>query len=180
MNIKSLTIYCSSSNFLNKEFYDLANQIGTFLSNKGITIIYGGGKVGMMGEISKSAIKNNGRVIGIIPKFLQTKEIIDLEISENIVVNDMSDRKKMLICKGEAFLILPGGSGTIEEATEVISWSILGIHNKPVIIFNYKNYWDSLIDMYENAKIKKFGNINLQTLCVTVKTFNEFSSLFNK
>ena len=178
MDIKSLTIYCSSSNLLEQKYYNLAHQIGEFLGNKKISIIYGGGKVGMMGKISESAINSGTTVIGIIPKFLDSKEIIDLNISEIIVVKNMSERKKILFDKGDAFLILPGGPGTIEEATEIISWSNLGLHNKPIIIFNYENYWDSLIQMYNHVINNKFGDKNLQSLCKIVKTFEEFSSLF--
>ena len=90
----------------------------------------------------------------------------------------MTDRKKKLYELGDAFLILPGGSGTIEEATEIISWKILGLHNKKIIIFNYKRYWDPLINMYENAKVKKFGNKNLQNICIHVKNMKEFIKIF--
>ena len=90
----------------------------------------------------------------------------------------MSERKRILYEKGDAFLILPGGSGTIEEATEVISWKILGVHKKPIIIFNFENYWNSMIEMYNNAKKSKFGDKNLQSVCKIVKTFEEFSLLF--
>jgi hypothetical protein len=79
---------------------------------------------------------------------------------------------------GDAYLILPGGSGTIEEATEVISWKILGIHNKQIIVFNFNNFWDPLIKMYEKAKIKKFGNKNLQNICIHIKTIEEFIKYF--
>ena len=79
---------------------------------------------------------------------------------------------------GNGFLILPGGSGTIEEATEIISWLILGLHNKPIIIFNFENYWDPMIQMYDNSLKNKFGDKNLQSICKTVKTFEEFSLLF--
>ena len=122
MKIKSLTIYCSSSNFLNTKYYDLAAQIGEFLAKRKITVVYGGGSIGMMGKLSKSALHTDGKVIGIIPKFLNSKEIINHDISETIIVKNMSERKKKLFELGDAFLILPGGSGTIEEATEVISW----------------------------------------------------------
>ena len=179
MKIKSLTIYCSSSNLLVQNYYDLAEQIGKFLSKNKISIIYGGGKVGMMGKISKSAINSGGKVIGIIPKFLDSKEVIDLKISKTIIVKNMSERKKRLFEMGDAFLILPGGSGTIEEATEVISWKLLGIHTKKIIIFNYNNYWDPLIKMYNEAKNKRFGNKNLQNICEHVNTFQEFTSLFH-
>ena len=90
----------------------------------------------------------------------------------------MTQRKKILFEKGDAYLILPGGSGTIEEATEIISWKILGIHQKPIIIFNFENYWNSMIEMYQNAKKNKFGQKDLQSKCQIVKTFEEFSLLF--
>jgi uncharacterized protein (TIGR00730 family) len=178
MDIKSLTIYCSSSNLLEQKYYDLSNKIGELLGNKKISIIYGGGKVGMMGKISQSAMSSNGRVIGIIPKFLNSKEIIDSNVSETIIVKNMRERKQKLFELGDAFLILPGGSGTIEEATEIISWEYLGLHNKPIIIFNFENYWDSMIQMYDNAKKNKFGDKNLQSIFKIVKTFEEFSNLF--
>ena len=179
MHIKSLTIYCSSSNNLKKKYYDLSNKIGEFLGKKKIKIIYGGGSVGMMGEVSKSSMKAGGEVIGIIPKFLDKKEIINKNITKLITVNDMSKRKELLFKKGDAFLVLPGGSGTIEEAAEVISWSYLQIHKKPIIIFNFDKYWDSMIQMYENTKSNKFGDKNLLSICKIVETFQEFSNLIN-
>jgi|TARA_B110000438_G_C15767210_1_gene630198 uncharacterized protein (TIGR00730 family) len=179
MNIKSLTIYCSSSDLLDTSYYELAEKIALFLSKKKIKIIYGGGKVGIMGKISSIAHKNKGEVIGIMPKFLATKEKINKSITETIIVKSMSERKKKLFELGDAFLILPGGSGTIEEATEVISWSFLDIHKKPIILFNFKGYWDPLIQMYEKAKSNKFGNKNLQSNCKNIRSFKDFSNLFN-
>ena len=180
MDIKSLTIYCSSSNLLEKKYYDLTIKIGEFLAEKNISIVYGGGSVGLMGKISESAIKAGGKVIGIIPKFLDSKEIIDRNITKLIIVDNMSERKKKLFDYGDAYLILPGGSGTIEEATEVISWKLLDIHKKDIIIFNYENYWDNLIKMYDLAKDKKFGNKNLQNICKHVDNFEQFSQLFSQ
>ena len=178
MLIKSLTIYCSSSNNLTNEYYDLAIEIGKHLSNKSININYGGGEVGLMGKISNSAIENGGRVYGIMPKFLATKEKINNKITKTIIVKDMQKRKKKLFDMGDAFLILPGGSGTIEEAAEVISWKFLGIHNKEIIIFNYKKFWDPFIKMYQTANLKKFGNKNLQNICKHIKEIKEFKKLF--
>ena len=178
MGIKSLTIYCSSSEKLSKDYFDLSEKIGIFLAKKSIRIIYGGGKKGLMGRVSKSSTIIGGEVIGIIPKFLVDKENANYEITETIVVNSMIDRKKKLFDMGDAYLILPGGSGTIEEAAEIISWKILGIHKKDIIIFNYNNFWDPLIKMYENIKIKKFGNKNLQNICIHIKSFQEFIEYF--
>ena len=174
MPIKSLTIYCSSSESLTQDYYDLAERIGNFLAKKSIRIIYGGGKVGLMGKISKSSTNMGGVVIGIIPIHLVEKEKINNKTTETIIVDNMSIRKQKLFEMGDAYLILPGGSGTIEEATEVISWKILGIHNKEIIIFNFNNFWDPLIKMYEEAKSKKFGNKNLQNVCIHIRTFEEF------
>ena len=179
MKIKSLTIYCSSSKNLNKNYYNLAKEIGEYLAKKKIKIIYGGGKIGLMGQISESSMNKGGKVIGIIPKILATKEKVNYNITKTIIVNNMSIRKKKLFNMGDAYLILPGGSGTIEEATEVISWKILGIHNKDIIIFNYKNFWDPLIKMYNDTKIKKFGNKNLQNICIHIRTIEQFIKYFS-
>ena len=95
-----------------------------------------------------------------------------------MVVKDMVERKKVLYENGEAYLILPGGSGTIEEASEIISWKFLGIHSKKIIIFNYDNYWDDFIRVYDNAKNKNFGNKNLQSMCEHVDSYEEFIKIF--
>jgi len=178
MKIKSLTIYCSSSENLNKKYYDLAENIGLFLATKSIKIIFGGGKTGLMGKVSKSAFVNGAEVIGIIPEFLTTKEKVSHETTKTIVVKNMTERKKKLFEYADSFLILPGGSGTIEEASEIISWKFLGLHNKNIIIFNYKGYWDNFIKLYDEAKEKNFGNKNLQSICHHVNTLDQFVNLF--
>ena len=178
MKIKSLTIYCSSSVKLDQKYYDLSKKIGNFLGQNQINIIYGAGNIGLMGKLSNAALKKGANVLGVIPEFLKKGENLNLNISQTIIVKTMAQRKKILFEKGDAFLILPGGSGTIEEATEIISWKILNIHNKPIIIFNFENYWNSMIEMYNNAKKSKFGDKNLQSICKTVKTLEEFFLLF--
>ena len=178
MNIKSLTIYCSSSEKLDKKLYDLSEEIGEFLAQNQIIIIYGGGNIGLMGKLSNAAIKKGGDIVGVIPEFLKKGENLNLNISKTIIVKTMAQRKKILFEKGDAYLILPGGSGTIEEATEIISWKILGLHNKPIIIFNFENYWNTMIEMYNNATKNKFGDKNLQSIYKIVETFEEFSLLF--
>ena len=114
-----------------------------------------------------------------MPDFLADKENINYDITDTIVVKNMIERKKIFFDLGDAFLILPGGSGTIEEATEIISWRILSIHEKPIIIFNYNNYWKSFLELYDNAVKNNFGNKNLQSICKIVRTPKEFKLLFN-
>ena len=130
--------------------------------------------------LSKIAMESKGEVIGIIPEFLNKKEIIDYNITNTIIVKSMSERKQKLFDLGDAFLILPGGSGTIEEATEVISWKLLEQHDKKIIIYNLDNYWDPLIQMYENAKTMQFGTKNLQNVCEHVNNFENFKKIFSE
>ncbi|MDC0195034.1 TIGR00730 family Rossman fold protein [Alphaproteobacteria bacterium] len=178
MKIKSLTIYCSSSEKLHNDYYVLAENIGLFLASKSVKIIFGGGKTGLMGKVSKSAFLSGAEVIGIIPGFLSTKEKINNQTTKTIIVNDMTERKRKLYEYADTFLILPGGSGTFEEATEIISWKFLGLHDKNIIIFNFRGYWDNFIKLYDEAKEKKFGNKNLQSICHNVTTLDQFINLF--
>ena len=179
MSIKSLTIYCSSSDKLDKKYFKLTEKIGSFLAEKSIKIIYGGGNSGLMGKLSQSAYNKGGKVIGIIPKFLINKEQINNNTDQTIVVKNMAERKKKLYEMGDSFLILPGGSGTIEELTEIISWKFLGLHNKKIIIFNFKSYWDDLFKIYQNSKDNNFGNKKLQIICEHIRTFQELKKIFS-
>ena len=128
-------------------------------------------------EDVKYAVERNPDKIGCVTN--TNIEIISEETTETIVVEDMTERKNKLFNLGDAFLILPGGSGTIEEATEIISWKFLGLHNKDIIIFNYKGYWDEFFNLYTKAKNFKFGKKNLQNICKHVKTIQEFNCLFH-
>ena len=163
MKIKSLTIYCSSSQKLDKKFYKIAKETAEIISKYQIKVIYGGGNIGLMGEIAKTLLKLKNHVVGIIPKFLIKKEKINLKITNIKVVTNMSKRKEYLFKLGDAFLILPGGTGTLEEVTEVLSWKILKLHNKPIIFFNFDNYWSPLLKQFEKIIKNKFGNKNLQS-----------------
>ena len=169
MKIKSLTIYCSASQKLDKKFYRIAKETAEIISNYQIKVIYGGGNIGLMGIIAKTLADLEREVIGIIPKFLIKKEKVSLKITQLKVVQNMSKRKEKLFKLGDAFLILPGGTGTLEEAIEVLSWKILKLHNKPIIFLNYDNYWSPLIKQFEKIIENKFGNKNLQNQFQVIK-----------
>ncbi|MBI04484.1 MAG: TIGR00730 family Rossman fold protein [Pelagibacteraceae bacterium] len=177
MNIKSLTIYCSSSNNLDSGYYLISEKITRVIGDHDLSIIYGGGKVGIMGVIAKKAIKLNIHVTGVIPKFLNNKEIMFKKINKIKVVSNMNERKKLLYELGDAFLALPGGTGTIEEISEIISWKVLGLHNKPIIFFNINKFWDPLLKQFDNINKKNFGNINLQTIFQTVNNLHQFKKI---
>ena len=177
MKIKSLTIYCSSSNKLDKKFNEMAKEVAQIISNYQIKVIYGGGNVGLMGIISRTLTNLKREVVGIIPKFLLKKERINLQITNLKIVPNMSKRKEYLFKLGDAFLILPGGTGTLEEVIEVLSWKILKLHSKPIIFLNFKNYWSPLINQFEKIIENKFGNKNLQNQFQVIKNPKELNKI---
>ncbi len=174
MKIKSLTIYCSSSNNLDSIFYETGKKITEIIAELNYSIVYGGGQVGLMGIVAKKALDLGVNVTGIIPEFLNTKEIMFEEVTSLKVVKEMSQRKKLLFDLGDAFIALPGGTGTIEEITEIISWKVLGLHNKPILFYNINEYWNPLLKQFKLIDEKKFGNINLQTIFQTIDTPEQF------
>lgn len=177
MKIKSLTIYCSASDKLDKKFYNMAKEIAEIISNYHIKVIYGGGNVGLMGAIAKTLIDLKREVIGIIPKFLIKKEKVSLNITKLKIVSSMGKRKEYLFKLGDAFLILPGGTGTLEEVIEVLSWKILKLHNKPIIFLNFDNYWSPLIKQFEKIIENKFGNKNLQNQFQVIKNPKQLNKI---
>ena len=177
MKIKSLTIYCSASNKLDKKFYEMAKEVAQIISNYQIKVIYGGGNVGLMGIIARTLTNLKREVVGIIPKFLLKKERLNLQITNFKIVPNMSKRKEYLFKLGDAFLILPGGTGTLEEVIEVLSWKILKLHNKPIIFLNFKNYWSPLINQFEKIIENKFGNKNLQNQFQVIKNPSQLNKI---
>tara|TARA_Y100001970_G_scaffold171755_1_gene209975 strand:- start:884 stop:1438 length:555 start_codon:yes stop_codon:yes gene_type:complete len=169
MKIKSLTIYCSASEKIDKKFFRLAKESAEIISIYKIRVIYGGANVGLMGEIANTLIDLESDILGIIPKFLINKEKLNLKLQNLKVVENMTKRKKELFKMGDAFLILPGGTGTIEEVSEVLSWKILKLHNKPIIFLNFDNYWTPLLKQFEKIIKYKFGNKNLQNQYQVIK-----------
>ena len=177
MKIKSLTIYCSASNKLDKKFFIMAKEIAEIVSNYHIKVIYGGGNVGLMGAVAKTLIDLKREVIGIIPKFLIKKEKASLNITKLKIVSSMGKRKEYLFKLGDAFLILPGGTGTLEEVIEVLSWKMLKLHNKPIIFLNFDNYWSPLIKQFEKIIENKFGNKNLQNQFQVIKNPKQLNKI---
>ena len=177
MKIKSLTIYCSSSQKIDKKFYKMAKEIAEIISKYKIKVIYGGGNLGLMGEISRTLIKLKTEVIGIIPKFLIKNEEANIKITHIKIVPNITKRKENLFKLGDAFLILPGGTGTLEEVIEVLSWKNLKLHNKPIIFFNFDNYWSPLIKQFDKITKNKFGNKNLQNKFQVIRSTKDFNNI---
>jgi uncharacterized protein (TIGR00730 family) len=146
--ISSVTVYCSSSNLAPREYFNAAESIGRKLAGRKIGLIYGGGRVGLMGCIADAVMDNGGTVKGIIPRFLEQRELAHQGLSELHVVETMHERKMKLAEWGDAFLVLPGGFGTIDELMEAITWKHLGHHNKPIILLNINGFWNQLTGFF--------------------------------
>ena len=147
--LDSVCVYCSSSNAAAPSYLAAADQLGTILANEGLRLVYGGGGVGLMGACARAAHAAGGRVLGIIPHFLTSHER-PLKTVETIVVNSMHERKMMLFEESDAFAILPGGIGTLEEVVELLSWRRLGLHAKPIVFLNLDHFWDPMFELLQH------------------------------
>lgn len=156
MIIKSIAVFCGSKNGKNPLFVQHAGELGKLLAEKNITLIYGGGNVGIMSVIASAAMDHGGKVIGIIPKFLLEWERQHEKITELIVTEDMHDRKKIIYERCDAALVLPGGFGTLDELFEMLTWNQLSIHDKHIFILNSGGFYDHLIRHFEQLEAQHF------------------------
>ena len=144
-----ITVFCGANNGKSELYEENAIELGKWIANKNHTLVYGGGKIGLMGVIADTVLENNGEVIGIMPQFLVDREISHDSISEMIVVDDMSERKTQLVDLGDDFIALPGGPGTLEEISQVISWVRVGKKDAPCILMNVNGYYDFLEQYFD-------------------------------
>ena len=143
--MKSICIYCGSNTGRDPAFRAAADAAGKQLAERGITVVYGGGQVGLMGAVADAALAAGGRVTGVIPEFLALKEIAHLALTELHVVASMHARKALMVELSEGFIALPGGIGTMEELFEVWTWAQLGQHRHPVGLLNVDGFYDELV-----------------------------------
>lgn len=164
--IRSICVFCGSSEGSSSTYGQAAAAMGRFLAEKGYTLVYGGGNVGTMGIMAEAAMKADGKVLGIIPKKLNGM-VDHLELSELLVVDDMHQRKALMQEKSDAFIALPGGIGTMEELFEVWTWRYIGYHNKPVGLLNCCGFYDKLLSFLQTMRDEGFVNAEiLEDLCV--------------
>jgi uncharacterized protein (TIGR00730 family) len=146
-----LCIFCGSKTGDDPRFSQAAIETGTLLAERGIGVVYGGGRVGLMGILADAARAGGGEVIGVIPQSLAEREVAHSDLSQLHVVDTMHERKALMAELSAGFIALPGGFGTLEEFCEVITWSQLGIHGKPCGVLNVAGYFDHLIGMFDYA-----------------------------
>ncbi|MGP6190177.1 MAG: TIGR00730 family Rossman fold protein [Vulcanimicrobiaceae bacterium] len=146
-----ICVFCGSHEGNRPEFRETAKLVGRLLAERGLGIVYGGGRVGLMGALADAALAAGGRVIGVIPEALAAREVAHRSVSELHVVGSMHERKALMAALADAFVALPGGFGTLEELFEVITWRQLGFHEKPCGLLNVEGYFDRLIAFMDDA-----------------------------
>lgn len=161
---KSLAVFCASSDGNDPEIYKQAYEVGAFLAGEKIEVVFGGSRLGLMGQVAKGALEHNGEVTGVIPDFLKTKEVVHTGLTNLITTDDMHGRKLKMHDLSDGFIALPGGFGTLEELFEILTWGQLGLHRKPIGILNSNGYYDDLLLLMEKmvtAGLLRKQNMNL-------------------
>jgi uncharacterized protein (TIGR00730 family) len=149
-------IYCGSSVGINPEYAAIAKTLGRALVHHGVGLVYGGGRVGLMGIVADAVLERGGKAIGVIPEPLAAREIAHDGLTELHVVADMHERKALMARRSSAFLTLPGGIGTFEEFFETLTWAALGLHQKPMGVLNVAGYFDPLLALLDHAVAERF------------------------
>ncbi|HNQ91545.1 MAG TPA: TIGR00730 family Rossman fold protein [Alphaproteobacteria bacterium] len=154
--VKSVCVYCGSSTVSDPAFDAPTIELGRRLAESGITLVYGGGNPGLMGKVTDACMKAGGTVIGIIPDNILKIEPRHDNVTELHIVPNMHVRKQMMAERADAFIVMPGGLGTLDETFEILTWKYLGIHSKPVIIANIFGYWDPMLGLINHMAEHKF------------------------
>ncbi len=178
-NIQSIAVFCGSKSGENEKFVQEAEVLGKFMGANQITLVYGGGKIGLMGAIANAVLSTSGKVIGVIPKVLVEWEQQHNAITELLVVDDMHTRKKMMYEKSDAAIILPGGNGTLDELFELLTWNTLKIHEKKVFILNIDGFYDALILHFSKMQDEDFLYEDWKQRIIICKDAAEFIQQFS-
>jgi hypothetical protein len=149
--MKSVCVYCGSSQSVPRPYFDTARRLGAEIAARGLTLVYGGAHVGLMGAVADAALENGGRVEGVIPRSLADREVAHERLTRIHVVESMHDRKALMADLSDAFVALPGGFGTLDELFEILTWALLGFHDKPIWLLNQDGYYDHLLAFLDRA-----------------------------
>ena len=168
--MKNICVFCGSSPGARLEYASSARQLGALLAERGLTLIYGGGNVGMMGQLANAALENGGQVTGIIPEAIADMEVAHTGLSDLRVVDSMHTRKALMAELADGFIALPGGWGTLEEFVEVLTWAQLGFHAKPCGLLNVSGYYGSLLAFINHTADQQFIQPEHRELILVEKT----------
>lgn len=170
--IRSVCVYCGSSESTKPDYHELASRLGAALARSGLRLVYGGGSIGLMGRCALAAHTAGGEVLGVMPRFLERREIV-LEQVPHRMVDTMHERKMIMFEESDAFVVLPGGIGTLEEAVEVLSWRRLNLHAKPVIFLDEDGFWDPFFDLLRHTVQANLTPADFASAIIKARTVEE-------
>jgi uncharacterized protein (TIGR00730 family) len=168
--IRRVCVYCGSSGQVEPRFRQAASELGTALAGAGLGVVYGGGRIGLMGLLADAALAAGGTVTGIIPASLTAAELAHAALSELVVVDSLHARKREMAARADAFAVLPGGVGTLDETFEIITWKQLGLHRKPILILDVAGYWAPLVALLDHVVAHGFARPSIRDLVSVVPT----------
>ncbi len=175
--LSSLCVFCGAHSGNDPVYSAAARELGAEMAQRSIRLVYGGGSIGIMDLVASSVLAGGGYVTGVIPEFLDEREVGKRDIQDFVVTSSMHTRKAHIVNNSDAFAIMPGGLGTLEEAFEIITWRQLGLHNKPIIIVNVAGYWDPLLKLIDQTVEHGFlGEETSQLFAVA----NDVSGVFRR
>ena len=169
----SVCVYCGSSSRVAEVHKEAAHALGEGLAQRGIQLVYGGGRVGLMGIVADAAIAAGGKVVGIIPEHIQSAEVEHTGLTELHVVDSMHTRKRIMAERSDAFVVLPGGFGTLDEAFEILTWKQLELHDKPVVIADVDGYWRPLLGLIDHMVAQGFARPSNRDLFTVVDQLDD-------
>jgi len=156
-HITRLCVYCGSADAVDPRYRDAARELGHSLAQAGIELVFGGGRIGLMGITADAALAAGGRVVGIIPGLLRDAELAHQGVTELVIADSMHDRKRMMAERADAFAVLPGGIGTLDETFEMMTWRHLGLHDKPIFVVDVAGYWQPLRALLDHLVASGFS-----------------------
>jgi uncharacterized protein (TIGR00730 family) len=161
--LSAVCVYCGSRSGADAQYLKEATKLGVAVAHAKVKLIYGGASIGMMGEIARATLAHGGHVTGIIPKFLTMLETPLEGVSERVLTEDMHQRKQIMFNRADAFIVMPGGIGTLDEVMEMLTWRQLHRHRKPIVFVNIKGYWDSLLALLDHIVDSGFAHENVRS-----------------
>jgi len=171
--VSSVCVFCGSSSRIAEPYRRAAADLGTEIARRGWRLVYGGGRVGLMGTLADAALGSGGEVVGVIPDFLRGLEVAHEGLSELRVVGSMHERKRVMFELAEAFVVLPGGFGTLDESIEIATWKQLGLHDKPIVLVDVEGYWRPMLALIDGIIGEGFAHPEHARLFVTARSVQE-------
>ena len=176
-NRKSVCVFCGSRAGKASNFSLTTKKVGRMIAKNGWRLVYGAGDIGLMGELADSVLKNNGEVLGVIPKHLLEMEVAKTDVNSLIITENMHERKKVMFMNSDTILILPGGIGTLDEFFEILTWKQLNLHSKDIYILNINGFWDKLILLLDHLVIQEFSDSSVHGHYTILTTLDELDNI---